>query len=157
MLSNRPFNGRCPYTSKGKMERSTLSSKNFPHRGATDISIRQEKLANADLDSQEVHEPAVIDVQGEKSYDHLPRNERDILSRETAMISVNVSYSMLFRYATKADIVIYVLGAICAIAGGAAQPFMTVSVIAIRENVLDAKSNQVIFGQFAGTFQPTVS
>jgi ATP-binding cassette subfamily B (MDR/TAP) protein 1 len=69
------------------------------------------------------------------------------------MISVNVSYSMLFRYSTKADIVIYVLGAICAIAGGAAQPFMTVSVIAIRENVLDAKSIQVIFGQFTGTFQ----
>jgi ATP-binding cassette subfamily B (MDR/TAP) protein 1 len=82
----------------------------------------------------------VVDVQDEKSYDHLTHNERHVLEREIRMISVSVSYSMLFRYATKADLAIYILGAVCAIAGGAATPFMTVCTIAIERDDLVAKS-----------------
>lgn len=66
----------------------------------------------------------------------LPEHERQILIRQLETPEVKTSYKTLFRYATRNDIIIMIISAICAIGGGAVMPLMT-----------------VVFGQLAGTFQ----
>ena len=65
--------------------------------------------------------------QGEEAYAHLPEHEKEVVKRQLDIPSVKVTYWTLFRYATRNDIIILVVSAICAIAGGAVMPLMTVS------------------------------
>ncbi len=57
---------------------------------------------------------------------HLPPHEQEILRRQLDMPDVKVNYFSVFRYATRVDLLIIVVSTICAIAGGAALPLMTV-------------------------------
>ena len=74
--------------------------------------------------------------EGDEAFAHLPDHEREIIKRQLDVPSVSVSFKTLYRYATLNDKIIIFVSAICAIAGGAALPLMT-----------------VIFGSLAGTFQ----
>ena len=65
--------------------------------------------------------------EGEEAYAHLPPHEREIVQKQLAIPSVTVTYKTLFRYATRNDIIIILISALCAIAGGSVQPLMTVS------------------------------
>ncbi|KAL5003117.1 P-loop containing nucleoside triphosphate hydrolase protein [Aspergillus recurvatus] len=67
---------------------------------------------------------------------HLPEDERQVLKTQLEEIKVNVSFFGLWRYATKIDILIIIISAICAIAAGAALPLFT-----------------ILFGSLASTFQ----
>ncbi|KAL4980249.1 P-loop containing nucleoside triphosphate hydrolase protein [Aspergillus desertorum] len=67
---------------------------------------------------------------------HLPEDERRVLKAQLEEIKVNISYFGLWRYATKIDILIIIVSAICAIAAGAALPLFT-----------------ILFGSLASTFQ----
>lgn len=58
--------------------------------------------------------------------DHLPEHERQILKRQLDVPTVKVTYLTLYRYATTWDKVIIAISAICAFAGGAILPLMTV-------------------------------
>jgi ATP-binding cassette, subfamily B (MDR/TAP), member 1 len=58
---------------------------------------------------------------------HLSDREREIIKRQIDTPDVKVTIRMLYRYATWNDILIIIISAICAIAGGAALPLMTVS------------------------------
>lgn len=69
-------------------------------------------------------------------FGHLPDHEKEIVRRQLEIPEIAVSFKTLLRYATVNDILLMVLSAFCAIAGGAIMPLMT-----------------VIFGQLAGTFQ----
>lgn len=60
------------------------------------------------------------------AYAHLPPNEMEIVKKQLHIPRVSVTYWTLFRYATKLDLAIICISAICAIAGGAALPLMTV-------------------------------
>lgn len=60
------------------------------------------------------------------AYAHLPPNEMEIVKKQLHIPVVSVTYWTLFRYATKLDLVIIFISAICAIAGGASLPLMTV-------------------------------
>lgn len=60
------------------------------------------------------------------AYAHLPPNEREIVEKQLRIANVPVTYWTLFRYATKLDLAIIFISTICAIAGGAALPLMTV-------------------------------
>ncbi len=60
-------------------------------------------------------------------YAHLPEHEKEIVKRQLFIPPVKVNFITLFRYATRNDLIILVISAICAIAGGAIQPLMTVS------------------------------
>ncbi|WPH00716.1 Hypothetical protein R9X50_00354600 [Acrodontium crateriforme] len=75
------------------------------------------------------------DDKGDHSLDHLPEHEAAIIRRQLDIPSVKLGYFDLYRYATRNDIIILVVSGICAIAGGAALPLMT-----------------VIMGAFAGNF-----
>jgi len=58
---------------------------------------------------------------------HLPEHERRILKDQLDGPEVKASFVTLFRYASKWDILIMIVSAICAIAAGAALPLFTVS------------------------------
>ncbi|KAI9676610.1 MAG: GTPase-activating protein [Trizodia sp. TS-e1964] len=88
---------------------------------------------------------------------HLPEHEKAILKEQLHVPSVNVNYFTLFRYATRNDLIIVFVSAICAIVGGAILPLMTV-----RLPPHDSQGNdsfnanifcQIIFGQISGIFQ----
>lgn len=72
----------------------------------------------------------IVNVEDSKdddaAYAHLPSNEREIVKKQLHIPKVSVTYWTLFRYATKLDLAIIFISAICAIAGGAALPLMTV-------------------------------
>jgi ATP-binding cassette subfamily B (MDR/TAP) protein 1 len=59
-------------------------------------------------------------------FKHLPPHEAEILKTQVHVPVVKVGYFMLYRYATFWDKVIIAISAICAIAGGAVLPLMTV-------------------------------
>ena len=96
---------------------------------STDDSLEIEKL-----DSRVIKVTDVKD--GDEAFAHLPEHEKAILKRQLDIPPISVSYRTLFRYATRNDMLIITLSAMCAIIGGAVMPLMT-----------------VIFGQLAGTFQ----
>ena len=64
--------------------------------------------------------------EGEEAYAHLLPEERNIIKRQLDTPSVKITYKTLYRYATKNDLLIVIISAICAIAGGAVMPLMTV-------------------------------
>ncbi|EGC45129.1 multidrug resistance protein [Histoplasma capsulatum var. duboisii H88] len=70
---------------------------------------------------------------------HLPEQERTILKEQLDIPVVKVNYITLFRYATKADLLVLFVAAFGAIAGGAILPLFT-----------------IIFGAMAGTFKSIV-
>lgn len=68
-----------------------------------------------------------IEEKADDPLEHLPEHEREILKRQLDSPDVKVSYFTLYRYATKVDLTIIAISAICAIASGAMLPLMTVS------------------------------
>lgn len=66
-------------------------------------------------------------VDPEAAFAHLPGHEREILKRQIESQDVSVSFIGLYRYATKVDLLIILVSALCAIAAGAALPLFTVS------------------------------
>lgn len=67
---------------------------------------------------------------------HLPEHEAAIIRRQLEVPPVKLSYKDLYRYSTRNDLIIMVISGICAIAGGAVMPLMT-----------------IIFGTLTGTFK----
>lgn len=58
---------------------------------------------------------------------HLPEHEKEILKKQLDAPSVKISFFGLYRYASRMDLLILVVSAICAIVAGAALPLFTVS------------------------------
>lgn len=77
------------------------------------------------LDSQVVKVGEATD--DEEAYAHLPPHEREIVKKQLHVPPVVVTYKDLFRYATRNDLIIIYVSALCAIIGGAVMPLMTVS------------------------------
>lgn len=67
---------------------------------------------------------------------HLPAHEAEILRRQITTADVTAGVGILYRYSSRNDLIIIFVSCLCAIAGGAALPLMT-----------------VIFGNLQGTFQ----
>ncbi|KAL7626760.1 hypothetical protein AAE478_003534 [Parahypoxylon ruwenzoriense] len=69
-------------------------------------------------------------------YKHLPDDEAQILKKQVITPEVKAGVATLYRYSSRNDLIIMAVSALCAIAGGAALPLMT-----------------VIFGNLQNTFQ----
>lgn len=69
-------------------------------------------------------------------FKHLPPGQAEILRRQVITPEVKQGVAVLYRYASRNDIIIIMVAAICAIGAGAALPLMT-----------------VVFGNLQGTFQ----
>ena len=80
--------------------------------------------ALAKLDSKVIKVGEV--KEGEEAYAHLPEHEKEIVKRQLDIPPVKVTYWTLFRYATRNDMIIIAISSLCAIAGGAVMPLMTV-------------------------------
>lgn len=78
-----------------------------------------------EVDSHVVTVPEV--KEGDEAYAHLPPHEKEIVKRQLDIPEVKVTYRTLYRYATRNDLIIIFISTICAIAGGAVMPLMTVS------------------------------
>ena len=100
----------------------SLSEKITPQPPASSSSEDGAELKTAD---SKVLKPKGAD-DAEDPMAHLPEHERAILKRQLDIPPVKVTYFTLYRYATRNDKIIWAISALCAIAGGAAQPLMTV-------------------------------
>lgn len=80
------------------------------------------------LEKLDSHIIKVSEVKKEdEAYQHLPPHEREIVKRQLDIPTVSVTFRTLYRYATKVDLIIIAVSCVCAIAGGAVMPLMTVS------------------------------
>ena len=115
------------------------SEQNLEHRGSSENDpVRDKSELGASSSGSSSHDdPAlakmdskVIKVaevkEGEEAYAHLPEHEKEIVRRQLDIPAVTVNYKTLYRYATRNDLLIIVISSICAIAGGAVMPLMTV-------------------------------
>ncbi|EXK41726.1 ATP-binding cassette, subfamily B (MDR/TAP), member 1 [Fusarium oxysporum f. sp. melonis 26406] len=93
-----------------------------------------EKLDLTKADSAVVVPPKAENI--EDHYRHLPPDEAEVLRRQVVSPEVKQGVAVLYRYASRNDILIILVSGLCAIAGGAALPLMT-----------------VVFGNLQGVFQ----
>ena len=98
---------------QGQLPSSSESSSSFE-------DLKPEKFDSHVIKVNEVKE-------GDEAYAHLPDHEKDIVRKQLDIPEVSVTFKTLFRYATRNDLIIIVISCICAIAGGAVMPLMTVS------------------------------
>ncbi len=83
-----------------------------------------------EVDSHIVKVPEI--KEGEEAYAHLPPHEKEIVKRQLDIPEVKVTFKTLYRYATTTDLIIIAISSICAIAGGAVMPLMTVSTLSSK-------------------------
>ncbi|KAF5657891.1 ATP-binding protein subfamily B (MDR TAP) member 1 [Fusarium heterosporum] len=93
-----------------------------------------EKLNLQKADSAVIVPPKASSL--EDHYKHLPPDEAEVLRRQVISPEVKQGVAVLYRYASRNDIIVIIISAICSIAGGAALPLMT-----------------VVFGNLQGVFQ----
>ncbi|KAF2484720.1 multidrug resistance protein 1, 2, 3 [Neohortaea acidophila] len=91
------------------------------------------------------------DSEQKDPFAHLPFHEADILKRQVDIPPVKVTYFMLYRYATRNDIIIMVVSSICAIAGGAAMPLMTIIFGSLTGKFTGFEQGTTSPSQFQGT------
>lgn len=96
--------------------RSSISSSTVVPAGEKDKGSRSNALAESE-------DPDAL-------FAHLPEHEKEILKKQLDSPDVNVSFFALFRYASRMDILIMLVSALCAIVAGAALPLFTVSGLA---------------------------
>ncbi|KAF8852381.1 ABC transporter-like protein [Acephala macrosclerotiorum] len=72
---------------------------------------------------------------------HLPEHEAAIIRRQLDIPPIKISYFGLYRYATKNDILVLIVSAICAIAADAAMPLMTIIFGSLTGNFGDLVNN----------------
>ncbi|KAL5362736.1 P-loop containing nucleoside triphosphate hydrolase protein [Aspergillus floccosus] len=68
-------------------------------------------------------------------YAHLPESEKAILKKQLHAEESSVSFIALFRYASRMDMLIIFVSAICAIAAGAALPLFTILFGSLANNM----------------------
>lgn len=84
--------------------------------------VEKEKVKGTE--SGPVNIPETTDA--DAAFAHLPEHEKQILKKQLDAPTVRINFLGLYRYASKMDLLIIFISAICAIAGGAALPLFTV-------------------------------
>lgn len=127
-LSEKPSKASPPASSHGDSTDDTGKHKSEGHAV---------EAPSGTLDEIQKLDSEVIKVgEGEEDpFKHLPADEAAILKRQIDITVIPTSFKQLYRYATRVDKIIVTISAICAIAGGAALPLMTV--IRLSENIED--------------------
>ncbi|KAI1501011.1 multidrug resistance protein [Biscogniauxia marginata] len=104
----------------------------------TSPAAKDEGLRDSDANVTRLDSKVIKAAQASDNdpYRHLPENEATILRRQVFTPEVKAGVAAIYRYSSRNDLLIMFVSAICAIAGGAALPLMT-----------------VIFGTLQNTFQ----
>jgi hypothetical protein len=99
------------------------------------VSSSPEKVAEKNYDSgstlsgtaKEHGSKTALSLDDDAIFAHLPQHEKDILKKQLDAPVAKISFFGLYRYASRMDILILLVSAVCAIAAGAALPLFTVS------------------------------
>jgi ATP-binding cassette subfamily B (MDR/TAP) protein 1 len=105
-------------------------------RGSSTSQKQATPKRSADLEKADSRVVLPKSPSDDDPYKHLPEREAEILKNQVYTPDVKVGIAMLYRYASRNDLIIMAVSALAAIASGAALPLMT-----------------VIFGNLQGTFQ----
>lgn len=121
----------------------------FPERSSAKVIDEKTTTGAAGIDSSEDLRKAdskaiTRDEKTGDPYQGLSPDEVAILKRQVETPDVKAGVATLYRFATRVDIIIMVIGAICAICAGVILPVMTIVFGSLN-------------GTFAGYFQGTVS
>lgn len=114
------------------------------------VSSTQEKPVEQNYDSgstssvtaKDNASKTALSVDDDAIFAHLPEHEKQILKKQLDAPEVKISFFGLYRYASKMDILILLVSAICAIAAGAALPLFTVG---WSDSSIAAQSNHPLF------------
>ncbi|KAJ5661558.1 uncharacterized protein N7477_009174 [Penicillium maclennaniae] len=79
-----------------------------------------------DKDESKKGSNTALSLDDDAMFAHLPEHEKEILKKQLDAPHVKISFFGLYRYASKMDILILSVSAICAIAAGAALPLFTI-------------------------------
>lgn len=105
-------------------------SKNVEVEGKQEQDPHSSGSSSEDLKPVEQLDSHIVKIKdvkdGEDAYAHLPSHEKEIVKRQLDIPEVKVTFRTLYRYATRNDLIIIIVSCICAIAGGAVMPLMTV-------------------------------
>lgn len=77
---------------------------------------------------------------------HLPENERQIIFKQLDIPEVALNWLKLFRFATKTDLVLLFISAICSIVGGAILPLMTILFGSLAQTFSEFQYNTITAG-----------
>ena len=105
-----------------ELNEKDIKKQNRPHDNKTRGIFRKKT-------SRKRQDENVKEKESSKGYDpldRLPEYEREVLKRQLDTKETHVTPFTLFRYATRNDLLIMLVSAICAIAAGAALPLMTI-------------------------------
>ena len=112
--------------SHSSLEKDLVGEKDHLNLSSSSSSSQDEPSLKK-LDSKVIKVGEV--KEGDEAFAHLPEHEKEIVKRQLDIPTVKVTYKTLYRYATKNDLIIVAISAVCAIAGGAVMPLMTVCLI----------------------------
>jgi ATP-binding cassette subfamily B (MDR/TAP) protein 1 len=112
----------APTTDERASNNASLTPANSKPEVAGVETPSDQELDLKKLDSHVIN----VKPENEDPFKHLPPDEAAILKRQVDVPQVKTGYLDLYRYATLTDKIIIVISTICAIAGGAALPLMTV-------------------------------
>lgn len=107
------------------MEKNIVGEKDIQPPRSFDTSSEDSAVVEK-LDSKIVKVRDAPD--GDEAFAHLPDHEKAIVKRQLEIPPVKVTFVTLYRYATRNDLLILFISALCAIIGGAVMPLMTVCV-----------------------------
>lgn len=120
--------GALPRTESPASINEKSRAPNATTRSNTSSSDEGQQSMNDEKNLKKLDSQIVKVKDGDQDpFGHLPQDEAEILRRQVFVPTIKVSPRTLYRYATRNDLLIVFVSCICAIAGGAAQPLMTVS------------------------------
>ncbi|KAG6006137.1 hypothetical protein E4U21_007373 [Claviceps maximensis] len=124
-----PPQASCLDSSSSKAHNPPPSKSDPPNEksDSNDVLIQADSTAAKPADASNL-EPDI--------YRHLSPHEADVLRRQTFTPEVKKGVAVLYRYASRNDLIIIAVSVVCAVASGAALPLMT-----------------IVFGNLQGTFQ----
>ncbi|KAH7037729.1 P-loop containing nucleoside triphosphate hydrolase protein [Microdochium trichocladiopsis] len=131
-------------------------SRQASSRGESTDSNKANKNADPALekaDTKVVSPPSTATVD---PFHHLPSHEADVLRRQISIEETKAGLGALYRYATRNDILIILVSALCAIVGGAAMPLMTVIFGNLQGIFQDYFSGKSTYDDFMGTMTQMV-
>src|SRR5436853_124806 len=109
-------------SSQGSGDEAVLAG----HSGSSVYGLSNEDAAAAEVNIAKLDSRLVNKEDEDYDLSRLPEHEQAIIKRQLEVPPAKVTFITLYRYATRNDLIIIIISAICAIAGRAQVPLMMV-------------------------------
>ncbi|KAJ5095086.1 hypothetical protein N7532_007377 [Penicillium argentinense] len=107
-------------------EEGAAAVEKVPDEVATDPATEKHDDTNSSNFSKPQNAAKALDISDDALFAHLPDHEKTILKLQLDAPAAKISFFGLYRYASRMDMLILFVSAICAIAAGAALPLFTI-------------------------------